>query len=108
MKMICAPSQVMREGRDLNQHGHAGRHEQASSSSPLTFQEVLAAFVAASTLFGAAARAIAKKIANERTDLLEMTGFISLIVAFPVDGVRQHNRRGASAVNSEFSPSFGA
>src|SRR5436190_8734245 len=41
MKMICAPSQVMREGRDLNQHGQAGRQEQASSSSPLIFHEVL-------------------------------------------------------------------
>src|SRR5262245_3235389 len=39
MKMICAPSQVMREGSDLNQHGHAARQEQASSSSPVTFQE---------------------------------------------------------------------
>src|SRR3954466_3330275 len=39
MKMICAPSQVIREGSDLNQHGQAARHEQASSNSPVTFQE---------------------------------------------------------------------
>src|SRR6266478_939286 len=30
MKTICAPSQVMREGRDLNQHGQAGRQEACS------------------------------------------------------------------------------
>src|SRR5256885_4860746 len=47
MKMICAPSHVMREGRDLNQHGQAGRHEQASSSSPATFHAGLASALAA-------------------------------------------------------------
>jgi hypothetical protein len=46
MKTICAPSQVIRDGSDLNQHGHAGRQEQASSNSPLTFQEVLFAVAA--------------------------------------------------------------
>ena len=32
----------MREGNDLNQQGHAGRQEQASSKSPATFHEVFA------------------------------------------------------------------
>src|ERR1051325_10101281 len=41
MKMICAPSHVMREGRALNQQGQAGRQEQASSKSPASFQAVL-------------------------------------------------------------------
>jgi hypothetical protein len=36
----------MREGSDLNQHGQAGRQEQASSSSPETFQETLGASAA--------------------------------------------------------------
>src|SRR5436189_6107612 len=47
IKTICAPSQVMREGRDLSQHGQAARHEQASSSSPVIFHEVLLPVVAA-------------------------------------------------------------
>src|SRR5437764_10815464 len=46
MKTTCAPSHVIREGSDLNQHGQAGRQEQASSSSPVTFQEVLSAAAA--------------------------------------------------------------
>src|SRR5438046_7769691 len=40
MKMICVPSQVIREGRDLNQQGQAARQEQASSNSPATFHGV--------------------------------------------------------------------
>src|SRR4051794_12622854 len=35
MKMICAPSQVMREGKAWNQQGHGALQEQASSRSPL-------------------------------------------------------------------------
>src|SRR3954469_19818462 len=42
MTITCMPSQVMRDGRDLNQQGHAARQEQASSSSPETFQDGLA------------------------------------------------------------------
>src|SRR5437870_286799 len=41
MNMVCVPSQVIREGRDLNQQGQGGRQEQASSSSPLSFHCVL-------------------------------------------------------------------
>src|SRR3954471_17009705 len=42
MNTTCMPSQVMREGNDLNQQGHAARQEQASSSSPESFQDGLA------------------------------------------------------------------
>src|ERR1041385_2753403 len=39
MKTACTPSQVMRDGLEVNQQGHAGRHEHASSKSPEIFQE---------------------------------------------------------------------
>src|ERR1041384_6082994 len=79
MKMICAPSQVMREGRDLNQHGQAGRQEQASSSSPVTFHEVLLA--ASAALPGMPNATMPHAIPIETTDLLNMTSFISLFVS---------------------------
>src|SRR5712664_1238983 len=47
MKMICAPLQVMREGREVNQQPQGALQEQASSSSPETFQETLGAEVSA-------------------------------------------------------------
>src|SRR6266540_1368465 len=78
MKMICAPSQVMREGRDLNQHGQAGRQEQASSSSPVIFHEVLLA--AAAALPGMPNALMPHAIATETIDLLIsfITFFLSL------------------------------
>src|SRR6266699_2152940 len=79
MKMICAPSQVMREGRDLNQHGQAGRQEQASSSSPLIFHEVLVA--AAATLPGKPSAAMPHTIANETIDLPDMICFINFFLS---------------------------
>src|ERR1700694_2630626 len=75
MKMICAPSQVMRDGSDLNQHGQAGRQEQASSSSPFTFHEVLLA--AAAPRAGRPKAAMPHTIATETIDLLNMIPFIS-------------------------------
>src|SRR5712671_5598930 len=39
MKIICAPSHVMRDGSDLNQQGQGAWQEHASSNSPATFQE---------------------------------------------------------------------
>src|SRR5438552_617576 len=75
MKTICAPSQLMREGRDLNQHGQAGRQEQASSSSPVTFHEVL--LEAAVALPGMPNALMPHTIASETTDLLDMICFIN-------------------------------
>src|SRR5689334_6238057 len=46
MKIACAPSQVMRVGRDLNQQGHAAWQEQASSRSAVTFQDGVSAAIA--------------------------------------------------------------
>src|SRR6185369_5467606 len=75
MKMICAPSQVMREGRDLNQHGQAGRHEQPSSSSPVTFHDVLLAAAAARS--GIPNALMPHTIATKTIDLLDMISFIN-------------------------------
>jgi len=58
----------MREGRDLNQHGQAGRQEQASSSSPLILHEVLGDVVAALT--GTLIALMQHTIASETIDLL--------------------------------------
>src|SRR6266487_656669 len=79
MKMIWAPSQVMREGRDLNQHGQAGRQEQASSSSPVIFHEVLFAAVAA--LPGMPNALMPHAIAIETIDLLDMISFINIFLS---------------------------
>src|ERR1051325_4520536 len=79
MKMICAPSQVMREGRDLNQHGQAGRQEQASSSSPVTFHEVL--FSAAAARTGVPNAQAPHTIVNHATDLLDLIFFISIFLS---------------------------
>src|ERR1051325_126448 len=79
MKMICAPSQVMREGRDLNQHGQAGRQEQASSSSPVIFHEVWAA--AASALPARPSAAMPHNIATETIDLPDMICFINFFLS---------------------------
>jgi hypothetical protein len=57
----------MREGSDLNQHGQAGRQEQASSSSPETFQETLGG-ASAARLAGTNA-AMLQVIATETMDL---------------------------------------
>jgi hypothetical protein len=38
MNTACTPSQVIRDGFEVNQHGQAGRHEHASSKSPAIFQ----------------------------------------------------------------------
>src|SRR6266581_271578 len=79
MKTICPPSQVMREGRDLNQHGQAGRQEQASSSSPLIFHEVLLAAPAA--LPGTPNALMPHTIAIETIDLLDMNSFINFFLS---------------------------
>jgi hypothetical protein len=78
MKMICAPSQVMREGRDLNQHGQAGRQEQPSSSSPVTFHDVLLA--AAAAWSGIPNALMPHTIANQTIDLLDMISFINFFL----------------------------
>src|SRR6266404_9925618 len=78
MKTICAPSQVMREGRDLNQHGQAGRQEHASSSSPVTFHEVLLS--AAAPLPGMPNALMPHTIATQTIDLLDMISFISVFL----------------------------
>src|SRR5437762_8291045 len=75
MKMICAPSQVMREGRDLNQHGQAGRQEQASSSSPLIFHEVLLDAAAAPPVTPTAQ--MPHTNASETIDLVDTICFIA-------------------------------
>src|SRR5436189_4627518 len=74
IKTICAPSQVMREGRDLNQHGQAGRHEQASSSSPVIFHEVLPA---AAAWPGRPNMVRPHSMAKETIDFLDIIPFIS-------------------------------
>src|SRR6266487_1187616 len=79
MKPICAPSQVMREGRDLNQHGQAGRQEQASSSSPVTFHEVLLS--ASAPLHGMPNALMPHTIATETMDLLDMISFINFFLS---------------------------
>src|SRR5262245_53704773 len=77
MRIICAPSQVMRDGRDLNQHGQAGRQEQASSSSPLSFHEMLVA--AAAALPGSPSAVMPHTIASETIDLPDMICFITFL-----------------------------
>src|SRR5947208_12231314 len=95
MKTICAPSQVMREGRDLNQHGQAGRQEQASSSSPFTFHDVLLS--AAATLPGIPNAPMPHTIATKTTDLLDMICFINSFLSLK----RRHfHRRMYSRVGS--------
>src|SRR5258705_5445786 len=79
MKTICAPSHVIREGRDLNQHGQAGRQEHASSSSPVTFHEVLLSNVAA--LPGMPNALMPHTIATETIDLLDMISFINCFLS---------------------------
>src|SRR6185295_4188584 len=78
MKMICAPSQVMRVGRDLNQHGQAARQEQASSSSPVTFHDVLPAAAAARP--GRAKQTMPHTIANA-TKVLPHMIFINVFLS---------------------------
>src|SRR5438874_11660568 len=75
MKITCAPSQVMREGRDLNQHGQAGRHEQASSSSPVTFHGALSD--APAPFAGRANVVIQHTIAIGSVNFWEVMAFIS-------------------------------
>src|SRR2546430_603976 len=41
MKSTCPPPQVILVGLELNQHGQAASHEQASSSWPVIFHGVL-------------------------------------------------------------------
>src|ERR1041385_2673058 len=79
MKMICAPSQAMREGRDLNQHGQAGRQEQASSSSPVTFHDVLLS--AAAALPEILNALMPHTIASETINLLHMICFINFFLS---------------------------
>src|SRR6266542_3664358 len=97
MKMICAPSQVMREGRDLNQHGQAGRQEQASSSSPLTFHAVL--FAVSAALPGTHNALMPHTMASETIELLDMICFItlfSLIEMMPFSEANVFPRRAGS------------
>src|SRR5947207_10039618 len=79
MKTICAPSHVMREGRDLNQHGQAGRQEQASSSSPVIFHEVLLGAAAAPP--GRPSAVIPHTIATQTTDLPVIICFINFFLS---------------------------
>src|SRR5438552_9105348 len=78
MMMICAPSQVMREGRDLNQQGQAARQEQASSSSPETFHEVLASALAACVVLGRAV--MPQTSAAARIEFISVIFFISFLL----------------------------
>src|SRR5215472_3692940 len=76
--MICAPSHVIREGRDLNQHGQAARHEQASSSSPFIFHEVL---LGAPTTFPSRPKtSVPHTIETEPTDLTPIIPFILCVI----------------------------
>src|SRR5437899_12030993 len=79
MNTICAPSQVMRDGRDLNQHGQAGRQEQASSSSPVIFHGVLSAAAAALAAKFNALRT--PTIATVTRVFLEMLVFIKFVLS---------------------------
>src|SRR5437867_2002881 len=97
MKMICAPSQVMREGRDLNQHGQAGRQEQASSSSPVTFHETLLA--ASAALPGMSKATMPHAIATETTNLLNLTSFINFFLSLK----RCHHSLANLILQSEWS-----
>ena len=63
-------------GRDLNQHGQAGRQEQASSSSPVTFHEVL---LATAPLLGMPNALMPHTIATQTIDLLDMISFINFV-----------------------------
>src|SRR5882672_1680999 len=63
MKTICAPLQVIREGREVNQQPHGALQEHASSSSPETFQETLDAAVSAAWT-GAAKPRVARTARN--------------------------------------------
>src|SRR5712675_1730583 len=75
MKIACKPSQVIRLGRDLNQQGHAGRQEQASSSSPVTFHGVF--FAAAAALLGTVKAAKAHRTTPAKIDLRNRMVFIT-------------------------------
>src|SRR5438093_9569421 len=78
--MICAPSQVMRDGKDLNQHGQAGRQEQASSRSPVTFHDVL--FAAAAARPRVPNAAMPHTMATGVINLLNMIPFISFFLFY--------------------------
>jgi len=69
----------MREGRELNQQGQAGRQEQASSSSPVTVHEVLLAAAAARDGTPNALRP--HTIATETIDFLDMIPFINFFLS---------------------------
>jgi len=64
----------MRDGSDLNQHGQAGRQEQASSNSPVTFHEVLLAGAVAQPEVPSAA--MPHTTATETIDLPDIIAFI--------------------------------
>src|SRR5437660_9270874 len=86
MKITCAPSHVMREGSDLNQHGHAARHEHASSSVPATFQGV---FVSA--LLASPAPANEATLHTIRPTVMDWIDFILFIMFFPFRRFRYWN-----------------
>jgi len=69
----------MRDGSDLNQHGQAGRQEQASSNSPVTFHEVLLAGAVAQPEVPSAAMPLT--IATDTMDLRNKVLFISCFLS---------------------------
>src|SRR5437899_10143186 len=70
----------MRDGRDLNQHGQAGRQEQASSRSPVTFHDVL--FAAAAARPRVPNAAMPHTMATGVINLLNMIPFISFFLFY--------------------------
>jgi hypothetical protein len=78
MKITCMPSQVMRDGSDLNQQGQAGRQEQASSSSPESFQDGFAPGLSAARHMAAVPRVQRMiPIARCLTVVISLIGFVS-------------------------------
>src|SRR5579862_4739664 len=84
MMMTCIPSQVMREGRDLNQQGQAGRQEQASSSSPEIFHEV---FFSEAARVESGKTEIARAVAMPMPNIpdLSVVAFIRSFLVFTFD-----------------------
>src|SRR4030095_3496583 len=85
MKIICAPSQVMREGSDLNQQGHAGRQEQASSSSPAIFQRVFGSVFSAALAGSKATTTLPQRDSAKVRDLRDVIGFMVLVPLFNLE-----------------------
>src|SRR6516225_2637479 len=69
MKRTWPPPQVILVGLELNQHGHAASHEQASSSWPVIFHGVLSFGSFAARTGAAWTRKLAMS-AQEKSDLV--------------------------------------